>query len=818
MIYDYNDSYTVIEVRFEKYRSIDDPGEDLEPEEVDRIVAMQSIHSSILEYLYQQEIAEQTQLALCEAAYTAFVTAVSTAIALPISYGINYLGKLGGAALAGSTATTTGASAVTETAKVSTLIKALKYVKSVGSWIGKRYLLGICSEILEEIYVDPLIESIVANMAEDLGLNAYWQSFWATFASTFRETGAGAVARPFVSALNLKVDTLASSLPSTEQDAIMEIQQLKSEIKMANLRSSLVEGLSTGLMFAAPILGGTIGGIFGMGLSTGLVLLNDIEISSSTLFDKLARLEALEKLHSQLSSAHPEPVIPDMSYNPLEGLLPSMDYEFSDIEKALWHAEMRLASVEHLNPRLEEQASRKMAERTLSWRKMFTGTYEWFKSHKSQALASIAPIGLGLLNPAMLVVGGTITAVSLSLTFLAKRHYTASERQVISELTRSIVLEQLEEYSRTGTRPYSLSQATAKVGLKTSSTATTYIKNSLKEIFRSIDKAQWIYDMIFGYIKTSYQDLRRRCEKADVDLITTPTEWFDMMKDSDIASAMEKYVMIKHRDCGHYDLKRVENIGKRGCDECRISHIAIQNLPQTLDIEKILEVAKVNNLELISTDEEIRDAIKKARRETGRNTEAEFRWKCKDCGHIFPARYSSVAYKTGSCPAWGPITSQSVCHRIAEYLFGQAFEVNYKLHRIFSKKYIPKILSHYNVHIDSFGVVKIDGREIKLAIEYHGKQHEDTIYGWRAYLEITHGKGTYADWRRMIKRDQEKVNLFKSKNKEEYFLIVVPHSVKKRQMFGYILRQFESQTGIKLNRRQLNWKTIYYNYRITKFL
>ncbi|MBD3340934.1 MAG: hypothetical protein GF353_17630, partial [Candidatus Lokiarchaeota archaeon] len=148
--------HLILELRFKKYGSVSDSGSDYSSEELRTMALMQSIQANVLEYYYQFQVATQTQQKLDQIAYTVAITLVSTALTLPIS-----------AAGQSIVATSLG----TQGAGVSTSI--------------------MLTEPLEEVYVDPLVESTVTGVARDLGLGKSEQIILAGLAESGRESLSG---------------------------------------------------------------------------------------------------------------------------------------------------------------------------------------------------------------------------------------------------------------------------------------------------------------------------------------------------------------------------------------------------------------------------------------------------------------------------------------------------------------------------------------------------------------------------------------------------------------------------------------------------
>ncbi|TFG23689.1 MAG: hypothetical protein EU529_06560 [Promethearchaeota archaeon] len=385
---------------------------------------------------------------------------------------------------------------------------------------------------------------------------------------------------------------------------------------------------------------------------------------------------------------------------------------------------------------------------------------------------------------------------------------------------RAIINQQLQEYSRSGKRLYQTFEAGLNAGIKSTTTMKKYSIHILTNIFRSPIKANVIYDMIFGKAITSYHDLVRKCKKADLKLKTTPTNWFEILKLRKTKSIQDLKIKVKYM-CGHENKKSIQNIGKRGCNICRLDN-ALNNLKEAINFDDVLELSKSRNLKLLSSENEFKQAKKNAKRKSGKNTDAELRWKCKRCGEKFLKRYSYIAYKDSACPNCNIFKNQLITQKICRYIFSDCivsenFITEHPIYKIFADIKLPKILSHFNVHVDLFAILKINNRLIRLAIEYQGAQHENSNDGWLAFLGITHGKGSHLDWRKLIRRDKEKVLLFEQYNRKDYYLIVVPYHIKKDERFQYIIKEFTNQTGIKIKKKKISWRDLYYNDGILKF-
>jgi len=135
----------VLEFFVEKYRPMSDT-RGLTTEQMEQIATMQSIQAGILEYNMQFQLATQSQEKLNEIAYTVAITLISTVTTMGI----------GGAA----------------------------------GW-GTSGLMGIITEPLEEVFLDPFIEATVSGIIRELGGDEYAQMIASTLVESGREGGFG---------------------------------------------------------------------------------------------------------------------------------------------------------------------------------------------------------------------------------------------------------------------------------------------------------------------------------------------------------------------------------------------------------------------------------------------------------------------------------------------------------------------------------------------------------------------------------------------------------------------------------------------------
>lgn len=398
------------------------------------------------------------------------------------------------------------------------------------------------------------------------------------------------------------------------------------------------------------------------------------------------------------------------------------------------------------------------------------------------------------------------------------------------EKIRNLVLEQLDYYSKTGKRLRSFMEI-----VKTLSMREDDVRNIAKKFLRSLfeSDAKAVYDMIFGKVYTSLHRIRHESAIAGFILKTTTTEWFQLVKNrKDLITNRKgkKLARLKVRvECikdGHVTYKEIRRLlwgsDQSGCAICAQISNAKYLVDQTIKYENIINALEDTPFELVSSEKEFVDAVNEARSKGKGNTAALLRWKHKKCGHVFERSYINF-FMTFTCPKCIQKKNQKITHAYCEYLFGKPFKVEEKINKIFDVNKNPEIKDlHGNVEIDIFQDLDLrdkNGNLIHLGIEYNGKQHDDSNEGWRAYKginkypDIDSGSEKYDQlwfqWRRLIKRDKIKMDVFKKNEKNGYYLIVVDYTVRQSQKLQFIINEFETLTGIKLEDvPEIDWRCL----------
>ncbi len=162
---------------------------------------MQTAHASVLEYYYQFNLASKQEEQLQELAYITAVTAISTAISMGVSFGI---GKVVGLAnkYLGSLVNLPDLSGITGIQSVSKVQQFLHgfstyLMQASVSLSGFSIAIACIKEISQEIFIDPLVETLVSNLVREMGYDATIQMIASTLAESIREEFSGQITSMF---------------------------------------------------------------------------------------------------------------------------------------------------------------------------------------------------------------------------------------------------------------------------------------------------------------------------------------------------------------------------------------------------------------------------------------------------------------------------------------------------------------------------------------------------------------------------------------------------------------------------------------------
>jgi len=387
-----------------------------------------------------------------------------------------------------------------------------------------------------------------------------------------------------------------------------------------------------------------------------------------------------------------------------------------------------------------------------------------------------------------------------------------------------IIVEQLQHYSRTGKRLYTLEEAANKAEWS-ANTGRIHSKAILNKIFRNPINAKLVYDLIFGIITTSYQRIKQDSINKGFILLTTPTQWFEMLKNRDVRPS-RLHVELQHDD--HTFESRIDDVR---CSICGLeAWEAQQNKP--LNFQNILDIGEDRNIQAVSfidptqplTEAEFNQLLETYKAEhqdpddykSKSNIFINLKWRCNE-GHYFEKTFYNVRSTVVKeyCPIHIKSLAQQRTMEIAQDIFidhiTQSFQSDVPLTRSIPNSRVlldPKYqaISHGGVHVDAFGIVQINNRIIHIAIEYQGPQHSSFVYyrDMRRRQDLNSGLQVKSDaeYRQMyndqLARDEAKVELFENLNGDDYYLIVIDYTIPYSKMDRFLRREFLRQTGIDL--------------------
>ncbi|KKM16047.1 hypothetical protein LCGC14_1689790 [marine sediment metagenome] len=415
---------------------------------------------------------------------------------------------------------------------------------------------------------------------------------------------------------------------------------------------------------------------------------------------------------------------------------------------------------------------------------------------------------------------------------------------------KQIILEQLNYYSSTGQRKYSILQVSAMIGISEPTTRKR-IKEVLllliSPIHSDIQKSNTVYRMIFGKITISYHDLRQGALIAGLKLITSPSAFFNIVKNNHSISKQKVEVECKLKHLSLRTISRVKE-ASRVCKTCADiewqKSVKKLNLDKEISFNRILDLAQDRNLEVVSftnpdlplTQAEFHNLKQANALLNKRNREIVFMWKHKDCKRIFNSKYRNIQEGLSHCPYCNINVDQRITHNMVELIFSKyntsfskEFESEKKLKEILAIEGYENLLElnmksikdiyRSRITIDCFAILNINRRKIKLSIEHDGAQHDKREkIGIDAMIALSKINGillTYNEardrWEAQLKRDNELKNLFDILKKSDYFLIQVPYTVKGNARYEFIIKEFERQTDEPINFNLAdvpNWKSL----------
>ncbi|KKM68211.1 hypothetical protein LCGC14_1463160, partial [marine sediment metagenome] len=269
-----------LEIKVEKYRSASNLN-GMTQEAINNIATMQAIEQNILEYTYQYKQAQNTQKGLSEMFYTVFITTISTLITVGITLGISHFIKPPSVAVdfaglkyydslivgANSAATNTImgvlGGAVSQSTKLALITSPIK-------------------ESIQEIFVDPYIETIVSNIVASVGGDVALQVLFSSLVEGGREGISGPLSQFFFGETQTDTQGLVNTQhlyqeinPTDQNAAEYNIETREYSLTYSPKLSSFIKtGASLILGAALMSVGGPM--FFGATIASGLVTLQSI--------------------------------------------------------------------------------------------------------------------------------------------------------------------------------------------------------------------------------------------------------------------------------------------------------------------------------------------------------------------------------------------------------------------------------------------------------------------------------------------------------------------------------------------------------------
>ncbi|KKN46095.1 hypothetical protein LCGC14_0676490, partial [marine sediment metagenome] len=324
------DAYYILKIGVARYRSTDDLG-DMTHEEVDHIATMQSIDQTLLEYSYQFTHAQNTQKGLSEMFYTTIVTVVSTIITTIATLGVGaYASKVHSKAMnkaAATIAKETGKGVLEVTLKEAA--KTLSFAQRITqSFAGATSSAGLISvmlspikETLQEIFVDPYLETIVTDITAKWGWSVFGQVLASSMASATRETLTGSMTQFIFGGSNQQTETQGlikthheANFISAQNSVETSINSKKNSLKYSPKLSTFIKsGVSLLIGAALGGMGGPLafGATVGIGLASMISIVEDLDVVKTITHNIVSQKASLH-----ITGATPENRIRNIDANP----------------------------------------------------------------------------------------------------------------------------------------------------------------------------------------------------------------------------------------------------------------------------------------------------------------------------------------------------------------------------------------------------------------------------------------------------------------------------------------------------------------------
>ncbi len=380
---------------------------------------------------------------------------------------------------------------------------------------------------------------------------------------------------------------------------------------------------------------------------------------------------------------------------------------------------------------------------------------------------------------------------------------------------------QIKEYNKNGRRLYSFKDFNPLLKIAEKKFK-RYTKEYLTQLYGSKENGNFYYDLLFGKLHTSYQDILRKCKKVKYTLKKpgSQAEWLEMLKHRGKIPPSWLYIKVKCKK-GHTRTKRISSLDNalsvkaKGCKLCQYENMEIS-------IDDCKKLAKKKGIKFGLDKEQFKAIIAEGKARGILPSLIPLKWKCPnpDCGYEW---WRSTEFTHSNLPGCSICNERSnknqiITFKLCKFLFEDflpCLSIGYDrpLSRIFETKSGEELAVYMEyqfyctVHFDIFIIIKINNRTINLAIEQQGKQHENSEAGWKYFYNLSRKEASMKDWKYLLHTDKKKgelmyrlnnINLYKI-NGEEYYLIQVWYNLDVHKRQEFIVKQFKDLTGIDLS-------------------
>ena len=307
-----------------------------------------------------------------------------------------------------------------------------------------------------------------------------------------------------------------------------------------------------------------------------------------------------------------------------------------------------------------------------------------------------------------------------------------------------------------------------------------YIKTYLPilgEIAQEVNIRKWMPK--FHRRPYNYEDIKEMVRKVGLEKSGVPgtvlTSKGEYQKSIETENPAHTYILVSCNIDGHKPWEITPSNMSKGkwCRKCYIENMKltyedIQKLSRCIGMKKIGIPGK-----LLTSREEFKNLTK-----TQIPSRTKLKFLCNVKGHNAWETTPNTIKDNKWCPECAGYYHETIARWYFEQIFGAKFH----------KTNLRDIISNYTgtMHFDGYAELNLDGKRIKTAFERNGRQHYEFPNQFHKTIE---------DFLKRLEYDFKKEELARN---NDIILIQIQNTISPENMQEFIIREFETMTGLKL--------------------